>query len=437
MIRKRMRGILEKSGFVRAVGTLVSAGVIGQAILLAVLPIVTRLYEPADFGLFAVFAAILALALVASSFRYELAIPLPRSHGNAFSLLLLALLLNAVTAVCLAAVVLPWGAELSRALNSPGLEVMLWLLPFSVLGAGTYRALRLWAVRHQDFAGLARTSIAQALANAASQVGCGLLGLGGAGLAISHVIGQSAGASRLARGMRPRFRSARRGQIARIRHLAARHSRFPKFDVAAAFINTLSVQLPNLLLPALFSPLIAGYYLFAERVLGTPLSLLAQSVGQVLYAQSRKAMEEQRLTAVTIRVLGGLCLLVVLPVVVMFFAGETLFALIFGESWRMAGLFASWLMIGLGGQFLYSSVSLVLMATNSQHINLALHLCMLVAKSAALLYGYLIGDALSGIIAFALMNLVGYLCGTIVVLWRARNCDLSDADRRHYAQAKN
>lgn len=437
MIRARIRRIFEGNGFIRSVGTLVSASVVGQAILLAVLPLVTRLYDPTDFGLFAVFVAVLSLTLVASSLRYELAIPLPRGDGNAFALLMLALLLNGAVAVVAAAVVLPWGAGLAAALNSPGLDAVLWLLPFSILGAGTYRALRLWAVRHHDFSGLARTSIAQALANAASQVGCGLLGLGGAGLAISHALGQTAGAGRLARGMGSRFRSTGRRQGARMRHLAARYSRFPKFDVAAAFVDTLSVQLPNLLLAALFSPSVAGHYLLAERILGTPLGLLSQSIGQVLYARSREAVAEGRMAAMATRVLLGLCALAVPPVAVIFFAGEALFALVFGEAWRTAGLFAGWLAIGLGGQFLFSSLSLVLMATNAQHINLVLHLGMLAAKGAALLYGYLSGDALSAIIAFALVNLFGYLGATAVVIRHARSHDLPAAARRQGEHAKS
>lgn len=437
MIRTRMRTILANSGFIRAVGTLVSASVVGQAILVAVLPFVTRLYDPASFGLFAVFSAMLALALVASSLRYELAIPLPRSHAGAFSLLVLALLLNGVTAFLLGLVVLLWGGELATMLNSPGLQAILWLLPFSVLGAGTYRSLRLWAVRHHDFKGLAQTSIAQAVVNAASQIVCGLIGLGGAGLAISHALGQTAGAGRLARGMNARFRSIRAGQIIRIRHMASRHSRFPKFDVAAAFVDTLSVQLPNLLLAALFSPMMAGHYLLAERILGTPLSLLSQSIGQVLYAQSRQAMEEGRMAALTKRVLLGLCALIIVPVGVIAPAGEILFGLIFGEEWRIAGQFASWLVVGLGAQCLFSSVSLVLMATNGQHVNLILHLCMLLAKGAALLYGYLMGSALLAIIAFALVNLVGYLVAIVLVIWRARSFDIVAADRRQQASAKS
>jgi len=409
------------SSFIGSVGKLVSASIASQAILLAILPLVTRLYNPADFGVFAVFVAILALVLVASSLRYELAIPLPRSDGNAFALLLLALLLNAIIALVSILIVLPWGRYVANALNSPELVSILWLLPFSILGAGTYRALRLWAVRHHDFNALASTSIMQAIANAVAQIGCGMAGLGGMGLALSHFFGQSAGAKRLTRGTASLFWGTGRRGIVRMRYMALRYNRFPKFDVAAALIDTLSMQLPNLLLAGLFSPLVAGHYLLAERILGTPLSLISQAVGQVIYARSRTSIEAGTMAPLAVRVLFGLGVLIVVPATLIFFVCEPLFAFVFGESWRAAGLFASWIVIGHSAQFLFSSISLVLMATNAQNINLVLHLGMLVAKSASLYYGYMVGSALSGIIAFSFVNLFGYMAAIVVVIWHARS----------------
>lgn len=424
---------LKSSSFIRSVGALVSASVASQAILLAILPLVTRLYTPADFGMFAVFVAILSLVLVASSFRYELAIPLPRSDGNAFALLQLSLMLNCAVAAVSAVIVVLLGKELETALKSPNLTSVLWLLPFSILGAGTYRALRLWSVRHHDFRALATTAIMQAIASGVAQIGCGAIGLGGLGLAISHFLGQSAGAKRLARGLVGRFWKMRRRQLARMRHLAVRYSRFPKFDVAAALVDTLNLQLPNLLLVGLFGPGVAGHYLLAERIIATPLSLVSQAVGQVLYARSRKAIEEGKIATLATHVLLSLGVLILVPVVVIFFVSEPLFALLFGETWREAGHYASWLIIGHGIQFLFSSISLVLMATSAQNINLLLHLCMLIAKSAALYYGYTVDSALSGIIAFSLVNFVGYLVAIAIVVWHARNYSPSGAARRRGA----
>ncbi len=423
----KISGLLQRSSFIKSVSKLASANVLGQAILFAVMPLVTRLYTPADFGVFAVFAAIFSLVLVGSSLRYELAVPLPRSDGNAFSVLLLAFWVNVAVAAASLLGVLFLSGTLSRALNAPGLPSVLWILPLSILGAGSNRALRYWAIRHHDFNILAKTQITQSSANAAFQVCSGVVGLGGVGLAIGHALGLTAGAYRLAQDVLPRIRTVGYWQPLRMKSLARRYGRFPKFDVAAAFIDTLSVQLPNLLLTLLFNPAVAGAYLLADRILGTPTSLVSQSVGQVLYAKSREAVEEKRMAALATNVSVGLLALSFVPALALFLISEPLVAFIFGEAWRQAGNFAGWLVLGLVGQLIFSSVSLTLMATNAQNINLILHVVMLVAKGASLFYGYAAGSPLSAIIALAAVNLLGYLGATGVIIWQARLHDIGGA----------
>jgi O-antigen/teichoic acid export membrane protein len=356
--------------------------------------------------------------------RYELAIPLPRSDGNAFSVLLLAFWVNVLVAVGSFLGVLFLSGTLARTLHTPELPTVRWILPLSILGAGSNRALRYWAIRHHDFNVLAKTQITQSSANAVFQIGSGLVSFGGVGLAIGHTLGLTAGAYRLARTVLPRIRSAGYWQPLRMRIVARRYARFPKFDVAAAFIDTLSVQLPNLFLPLLFSPAVAGAYLLADRILGAPVGLVSQSVGQVLYAKSREAIVQKRMAALAKNVSVGLLALSFVPALVLFLISEPLVTFIFGEAWREAGGFAGWLVLGLVGQLIFSSVSLTLMATNAQNVNLILHSIMLVAKGAALFYGYAADSPLAAIIALSAVNLFGYLGATGVIIRQAHLYDI-------------
>jgi O-antigen/teichoic acid export membrane protein len=427
VVLKYVKETVGRSAFARSVGALVSASIVGQFVMLAATPLTTRLYTPLDFGAFAVFTGIFSVVLVVSSFRYELAVPLPRGDTNAFGVMLLALLLNGAVAVATIPVVAIWREPISRLLNAPELADILWILPISIIGAGSYRAFRLWAVRRRDFGAIARTRITQSVAMVLVQIGAGFAGLGGLGLAVGHSVGQTSGAYRLAGGTGRYFEAVRRTRWTRMRSLARRYSRFPKYDIAAASIDALSVQLPNLLLAVLFNPAIAGYYMLGERVLAVPLSLLSQSIGQVLYSRSRSAAEGGRISVLAIKVLAGLSALLAVPTLVMFLAGEPLFALVFGEAWREAGLFSSWLMIGLFGQFLFSSISLVLMATSAQNVNLLIHMTMLLLKGAAMFYGFAQGSALAAIIALSLANLVGYLFACAVIIRHTRSHDAGRA----------
>ncbi|MCO5064444.1 MAG: oligosaccharide flippase family protein [Rhizobiaceae bacterium] len=423
MLLKFEKGTAGWNGFAKSVGALISANIVAQLVMLAATPLTTRLYTPADFGAFAVFTGLFSVAFVVSSLRYELAVPLPRSEGNAFGVMLLALLINSVVALALVPVVALWRERASEFFNVPELAHILWILPLSIVGAGSYRAFRMWSVRRRDFGAIARTRVTQSVAMVAAQIMCGFAGLGGLGLAIGHSVGQTSGAYRLAAGTREHFDAMKRTRRARMLSLARRYSRFPKFDVAAATLDAVSVQLPNLLLALLFTPAIAGFYMVGERVLGVPLSLLSQSIGQVLYSHSRNAVEGGQISVLATRVLMFLAALLALPTLLMFLAGEPIFEFVFGDAWREAGMFASWLMVGLFGQVLFSSISLVLMATSAQNINFMIHAVMLVLKGAALLLGYVYGSALTAIVALSLVNLVGYLFACAVIIRHTRGHD--------------
>ncbi|HEX2839805.1 lipopolysaccharide biosynthesis protein [Hyphomicrobium sp.] len=416
---------LTKSQFLRSVIALTSASAVGQLILLAAMPLVTRLYSPSDFGIFAVFSAILAVVLVASSLRYELAIPLPKGTEGARVLLFLALLINVVTAIVVAIVVAIWGRDFAQLYNLPDLAPALWMLPLVLLGAGSYRTFRMWAVRRGDFNAIATTKITQAASNVIFQIACGLASFGVAGLVIGQFFGFSAGTFKLGRGVTFSMGDVSSRMWQRLSVLARRYIRFPKFDVAAAIINAISMQLPNFLLAILFTPTVAGLYLLADRALGAPLSLLSQSIGQVLYSRSRKAVEQGRIGDLATNILGGLAAIAFVPTLVMFLWGEKIFTLVFGHEWAAAGSYASWLIIGITANFLYSSVSLILMATNAQNLNLYIHSSMLGAKTAALVFGYLYGDPYVAIVAFALTNALSNIAGTYAIVLHARRYALS------------
>ena len=69
--------------------TLVSGNVLGQSAVLLASPILTRLYTPEEFGVFAIFASLLGIVGIVSGLRYELAIPLTLTDGSAANILAL------------------------------------------------------------------------------------------------------------------------------------------------------------------------------------------------------------------------------------------------------------------------------------------------------------------------------------------------------------
>lgn len=409
---------LGTSSFLRSVAVLVSAGVVGQLIQLVAIPLVARLYTPSDFGVFAVFTAIFAISLVISGLRYELAIPLVGGENNALALLLLVLALNGFSAFVVVTVIFFWGSWIADALNVPDLWAILWLLPVVLIGAGGYKSFQFWAIRNRAFSIVARTRVFQSASNAALQLGCGFISLGPTGLAAGQLAGSSMGVMSLAR-LVPFSRLAwiKRTLLRRMRILAVRYKRFPKYDIAASLTDEVSVQLPNILLASLFSPTVAGFYILVDRIVMRPLGLISQSIGQVMYSRSREHISKGNIATYSTYIVLTLLIFISIPTIIMFVYSEDIFVILFGEKWGEAGIYAGWLTVGMAAHFIYSSVSLTLMATNAQNINLCIHVSMLALKVSALLYGYFVGSAFAAIVAVALANGLGYLGAIVLVIF--------------------
>ena len=78
-----LKHLKPKSEFGRNVLTLMTGTTIAQAIPIAISPILTRIYTPEDFGVFALYISISTIFAVIVTGRYELAIMLPKKNKDA------------------------------------------------------------------------------------------------------------------------------------------------------------------------------------------------------------------------------------------------------------------------------------------------------------------------------------------------------------------
>jgi O-antigen/teichoic acid export membrane protein len=416
-MRTLVSHVIPQGSFARGVVALASGTAGAQLIAVLSSPLLTRFYKPEDFGVLAVFVALLGVLSVVSCLRYELAIPLAKTDSGALNTLVLAVSINLIFSLAISVLIVVFREPIADLLKVPRLAQYLWILPIGVILIGTYRSLTFWAVRDKAFGIIARTKVTQALSGLGTQLGIGVLHGGPLGLITGQVIGQSAGVIFLGRQLIQKFKSLKHAiRHKRIVTAAIIHSRFPKFDLIAAGINTVAANLPQFLLAALFSPTIAGFYLLAYRVISMPVAILGQAVGQALYSHAREAAANGSLFRFVCRIAGVLALLITVPLIVLFLYGQPLFSWVFGADWSTAGLYAGWLILGASVQFVYSPMSLMLLATNSQHVNLAIQIFLLLAKSGAIALGFFKADPLVAVIALALADSSGYLFGLILTL---------------------
>ncbi|GGI96898.1 lipopolysaccharide biosynthesis protein [Halopseudomonas pertucinogena] len=404
-----------KSKFVRGVSVLVGGTTIAQLLMVVISPLLTRIYSPEDFGMLAIYAALLSIAAVISGMRYELAIPLPESAQEAVSVLVLTIIcVLGTTAVSAVAV---WLASdlMADIMGVPQLASLLWLLPLGILLQGMFKVFNYWAIREKQYPDIARAKIFQSVVMLLVQV----LGYkaGGVSLLAGHAIGQGFGSAKLARSAlrRPEFK---RWRWKEVRLAAVRYRKFPLFSTWEGFFNTTGSQLPPLFFAALFGAGAAGIYALAHRVIATPISILGQAVANVFFSSAAEAHREGKLGALVHSIHYKLAQIAMPPAVALMITAPEVFSVIFGEQWREAGHVARWMTPWLYLVFITSPLSTLFAVMEKQQHGMLFQVVMLISRMAAIAAGAWCDNLLAAVIYFSLASA---LCWTGFLLWIAHN----------------
>lgn len=416
-----VRSLLPAGGFARGVVTLSGATAISQLVTVAALPVLTRLYDPHAFGVAGAYAGMIGLVVVVATFRYELAIPLPRSdrgglHVAAISLF--ALLFIAIVAGLAAPFVFSQWVGEETGLSSSAFAA---LVVVGTLTAGAYAIANYWAVRKSRFGVIARTRIQQGVAGAGTQLALGFAGFGALGLILGQIIGQCAGLIRLAANMA----ADNRRTGARIhRHglawAASRYRRFPLYDSWAGLLNVAGAQAPVLLFAALFSPVLAGYYALSVRLLSAPLSLVGKAVSQVLLPRIVEAGRRGEAAQLVLRLINILAWLSFVPFTIVALTAQDLVPKVFGSEWAPAAMVVSWTAIWAAFQFVTSPLSVVMIGLEALRLHTVVQFILFALRVGAILVGASMESQTIAVIGFALASVAGYVVYLLAIGFTAR-----------------
>jgi O-antigen/teichoic acid export membrane protein len=388
--------------------------VIGQGAIVLAAPLITRLYSPAEMGLYAVFGSLLGILSVISSLHYELAIPLPRKDRDGFNILLLSI----VSALFFTAVVtvlgLLIGDQLLALIKAPALFEYIWFFPIALLLFSVNRNLIHWGIRKETFSINAVGRMVQGPGQVLPQIGLGIHGLGVLGLIAGQLTGQVLGFLALVRGLFHSTVTYKQVDIKKIQELAHEYRRFPLFTTWSSLVNTLAAHLPVLMLTSYFGATVTGLYALSFRILQVPMRFLGQSVSQVFFSVAVEANNDGHIQKSTMAVYGKLVRIGLPSLLLIAVCAPDLFVLGFGERWKAAGVYSRLLMPWLFFSFLSSTLSSLVSVLQQQTRELLIQLFYVVTIAGSLICGGQIGDPN---ITMMLLGGLGGGCLMSKVLW--------------------
>jgi lipopolysaccharide exporter len=402
---------MTESRFSIDVLTLVTGTTVSLIITLLASPIITRLYGPAAFGLVALFTSITGILGVIACLRYELAIVLPKSDEEAANIFGLCMLLVVLVSIATIPGIILLQQPIVQFLKAPQLGQFFWLIPPTLLISGTFLALNYWNTRTKQFKRLSIARISSSFSTTGTQLGAGFLGYTTGGVLIyANILGQLVSTCVLGLQIMREHLSFFKQNITwkGMVEASKKYSNFPKYDVWSALINTISWQVPVLLLSSFFSTTIVGYYSLGMMMVTIPMSLIGGAIAQVFFQRAAIAQHEGSLSIIFEDAYSFLIKISLFPLLLLTFIGQDLFILIFGPSWGEAGYYIQILSVWAVFLFISSPLSAILSVAGKQKTGLILSTINLITRFLSIVIGGVLGSATLSILFFSLSGIVMY-----------------------------
>ena len=416
------------SPFVQDIAKLSFGTLAGRLISVAILPLLTRLYSPADFAVLATYLAILATVAVAACLRFDVAVPLADDDEDAANLLALALVALATVTSCILIVVLLIPGQITTWLGNTEIRPYLMLVPLGIGLAGTYSVFQNWTTRVRRFGHIARTRITQSVLGAVTNLSLGWVGIAPFGLLLGNALGIGAGGVGLAgTALRKEGDLLRRISLRRMRDSFRRYRRYPIFSTPDSFLNIAGQQVPILLIAA-HAGTEAGFLLLAVQLMSAPMALLGSSISQVYVSRAPEALREGRLAELTLSIMKRLALMSIGPLALVGALAPAVIPLVFGSEWERTGVIIVWMVPSIALQFIASPVSMVMLVTERQRQLLLVRTLSVLSRVGAVGFAAIRFDGRMMVESFAIANAVVYAIMGLLFVNAARRSRFQKAN---------
>lgn len=366
MVKETKLQTLLKSELLRNTSILISGTALAQAIPLCLAPILRRGFFSAEvFGAYSVYLSLLGILIVIATFKYELAIILPRKDSEAANVFFLTVILNSLFNILLILVIIIWKPVLLRFLNlDEKFGNYLYFVPLGTFFYSFYQSINYWLIRKKRFPAISINKFVRRGFEGFAQIGFKFTKVS-YGLLLGDLIGHIAN---ILSGM---YQGAKSGLSIRlfspekIKMVLKKYSEYPKFSVIPSLMSACSYLLPAILINKYFSSENTGYFDLSKMLLSIPLAFVASSISNVML---QNMSEKFRKNETLIKDIGPIFAIVIficiLEIAVIELFGIDLFKLFFGEKWGFSGTISQILVWSYALNFIVASFSSVFISMN-------------------------------------------------------------------------
>lgn len=400
--------LLKRSGFSKSLITLLTGTTLAQGITLLISPILSRLFTPHDFGVFGTFLSIVSAIALIASLRYEIAIVLPKKEDVAINLLALAALLTLIIST------LSFIGVLLFKYFYPGyefldqdLKFLLYFIPVLILFIGFYQILNNYANRLKKYRSIVNYRVSNSLVSSSVNIAMGGMKFGSIGLLVGAILGNGISVVIFFKEMYKDLKE-QAGFISKgkMKEIAISYKEFPLVNSFQSISDMLQINGIIYFIIYFFNSFIVGSFSYALRILQAPMNLLGSAMAQIFYQQASELKNNGENLKDIVKKTMIKSALTGLPIfLAIIFFGPQLFAFVFGETWREAGVYARILSPMLFFDFIRSPVSQVPLIIGRQKRLFSISLIGNFILIISMLYGgIIVHDIFKGLLMFTVLQ---------------------------------
>jgi O-antigen/teichoic acid export membrane protein len=420
-LRERLIAYVPKGRVARGIATLASGTAAAQGITICAMPVITRLYTPAQIGVISIFIAFFSFWGATLSLRYEYALLIADNDTESHYVHRLAVAL--VIVMSLFGLPLLLVLHRTRTLGFGLLPEWASLVVVPILlGYGLFMVYRSWALRAGMVRAITKATISRSVANAGVSVALGLAGGGVLALFAAQIAGAWGALISLARTVGRRYSPGKPHRIAGsdLLRVARKFVKFSTFETPSAWVNQLVLALPLPMIASLQGATAAGWFGLARTMVGIPNSQIGNAVADVFQMELANAVvvgDVQRARGLFYKLMRKLALVGLLPLIGTLVLGPWLVPRVFGHEWSDAGYAAAAIAPWLYAALVVSPLSRTLSVIQAQEYKLIYDISALAFLVMAFMAGKIWHFTFLGLVlGISAAGFLGYVVYAILIV---------------------
>jgi O-antigen/teichoic acid export membrane protein len=411
---------IKESEYFKNIFLLFTGSTIVQAIPFVTLPILSRIYEPSEYGVLGIFMMIIVIGASLLTLQYENAIIISPTHTRVKIAVGALLYFTFGMFVVLCALFLGLRDFILKFFSIGG---WYYFVPVITLITTCNNILMVYANRLKLYRVMTYNRLMVALLVPSVSILTGLFLKGVNGLMIGFFVGTVCSLLFIAtyffilKKLRLKF-SKRLTKI-----FLKKYKGYFQWSFPAEFMNLLSSNLPIMMLSAYSNVTSVGLYSQGQRVLVMPTQVMSSATGEVFRQKATEDYnKEGSCRKVFMQTFKGLFLIALPTFTILFFFAEDLMTFFLGEKWANAGKYTSILSIMFFFKFVVSPLTYTVVISHRLHLGLIMDILLLVSSLISFSIGLLYFQ--STYIAITIYSLV-YSALYLVTFYMAYSCSVN------------